>query len=232
MSSGSSFQETRWTQVECAQGRGEAAALALSDLCAAYHRPVQAFVRHWCRDEELAKDLTQDFFMRMLAQPALAAERGRGRFRAYLLGMVKHFLLEKQRAARTLKRGGEQGLARLDDHDCADSSQLPPDQFFDQQWACSVLDRALDDLESEMTAQGKLPQFQALRPWLAESPSHGEQQALAQSLGISETVIRVQVHRLRKRYREWIESEVSQTLNGSASLYEEMQHLLAALARR
>lgn len=232
--SGSSFQETRWTQVECAQGLGEAAAMALSDLCAAYHRPVQAFIRHWCQDVEQSRDLTQDFFARLLAHPALAAERGKGRFRAYLLGMVKHFLLEQNRAARTLRRGGEIRLELLDETepDHVSSTSLPPDKLFDQQWACSVLERALERLDAEMTALGKTELFSLLRPWLADAATHGDQTALASRLGIRETAVRVQVHRLRKRYREWIEAEVAQTLNGPASLQEEMQHLLAALAGR
>lgn len=232
--SGSSFQETRWTQVERAQGTGEAAALALSDLCGAYHRPVQAFIRHWCGDGEQAKDLTQDFFASLLARPALAAERRKGRFRSYLLGTVKHFLLEQKRKAGTLRHGGGLPVESLDEtaNSRADTGGLPPDKLFDQQWACSVLERALEHLSDEMDSHGKTELFSLLRPWLAETAAHGDQQAIAARLGLSETAIRVQVHRLRKRYREWIETEVGQTLNGSVSLQEEMQHLLAALAGR
>lgn len=232
--SGSSFQDTRWTQVECAQGTGEAAALALSDLCAAYHRPVQAFIRHWCGDGEQARDLTQEFFARLLARPALAAERSKGRFRSYLLGMVKHFLLEQKRNAHTLRHGGGASLESLDETETgrADTVGLPPDKLFDQQWACSVLERALENLSVEMNTQGKAELFSLLRPWLADAAAHGDQQTAAARLGLSETAVRVQVHRLRKRYREWIEAEVSQTLNGGITLQEEMQHLLAALAGR
>lgn len=231
----SAFPETRWTQVERCQGSGEDARLALSELCAACHRPVQTFVRNWCRDEEKAKDLTQEFFARLLARPGLEAERGRGRFRTYLLGAVKHFLQEVQQADRTQKRGGGRVWLDLDTADAqgiADPGALPPDVLFDQQWACALLERALQALGEEMESSGRGRLFEGLKPWLAGNVDHGDQLLTAGQLGLSETAIRVQVHRLRKRYRERVEAEVSQTLTTGASLAEEMQHLFAALAGR
>ncbi len=231
----SRFQETRWTQVEKSRGRDEAGRLALSELCAAYHRPVQAFVRNWCSQDQQAEDLTQDFFARLLARPALEVERGRGKFRSYLLGAVKHFLCEMQQAAQTQKRGGGRQFVGLDEaatHELADERTLPPDKLFDQQWACALLERALENLAGEMEALGKAGLLEALRPWLAGTAGHGDQLAVAGRLEISETAVRVQVHRLRKRYREFIEAELAQTLSPGVSLAEEMQCLFAALAGR
>lgn len=231
----SPFPETRWTQVERCRGVGEEARVALGELCAACHRPVHMFIRNWCQDEDKAKDLVQEFFARLLARPHLEVERGRGRFRSYLLGAVKHFLGDMQQAARTQKRGGgtvwvELGEAQASE--LVDPAALPPDQLFDQQWACLVLEQALHSLANEMAHCGRSHLFETLKPWLAGSAEQGQQIAVAGQLGISETAVRVQVHRMRKRYRELIETEVSQTLAAGADLAEEMQCLLAALAGR
>jgi RNA polymerase sigma factor (sigma-70 family) len=228
----SSFQETRWTQVELSQGSSEEARLALSDLCAAYHRPVQAFVRHWCRDQQQAGDLTQEFFARLLARPGLEAERGRGRFRSYLLGAVKHFLSEMQRSSQAQKRGAKLTHEDITLVELADLQTLPPDKLFDQQWACALLDRALLSLASEMQEGGKGLLFERLKPWLSDTAAHGDQLQAANALNISETAVRVQVHRLRKRYRELVEAEVCQTLTPGVSLQEEMHQLFAALTGR
>ncbi|GAA5137196.1 hypothetical protein GCM10023213_13600 [Prosthecobacter algae] len=72
--------------------------------------------------------------------------------------------------------------------------------------------------------------FEGLKPWLAENADHDDQLLTAGQLGLSETAIRVQAHRLHKRYPERVEAEVGQTLTTGASLAEEMQHLFAALA--
>jgi RNA polymerase sigma-70 factor (ECF subfamily) len=87
------FAPTRWTQVLQARGESAEAQTALSELCAAYWQPVFSFIRRDGRDEETARDLTQEFFARLLARRGLeTVERGHGRFRSYLLGAVKHFL--------------------------------------------------------------------------------------------------------------------------------------------
>src|SRR5437762_11375896 len=101
-SSGAGFIQTRWTLVLQARGDSPEAKAALSDLCAAYYAPVFAFIRRNAPDEDSARDLTQEFFARLLARPGLdGLDPQRGRFRSYLLGAVKHFLADiRDRAER------------------------------------------------------------------------------------------------------------------------------------
>ena len=49
-------------------------------------------------------------------------------------------------------------------------------------------------------------------------------------LGVSETAVRVIVHRLRQRYREAVRAELRQTLVPGASVEEELRCLFTALA--
>ena len=92
-----------------ARGNSTDAKAALSDLCAAYYAPVFAFVRRWTNDEEAARDLTQEFFARLLARNSIdQADPQRGRFRSYLLGAVKHFLCDARDRDKRLKWGGGQ----------------------------------------------------------------------------------------------------------------------------
>src|SRR3954471_2885616 len=86
------FVTTQWTQVLEARGNSSEAKAALSELCAAYYAPVFAFVRRISPDENSARDLTQEFFARLLGGRALHANPQRGRFRSYLLAAVKNFL--------------------------------------------------------------------------------------------------------------------------------------------
>jgi RNA polymerase sigma-70 factor (ECF subfamily) len=69
--------------------------------------------------------------------------------------------------------------------------------------------------------------FELLRPWLAGTADHGSQVEIAAELGVSETAVRVQVHRLRKRFREIVEAEVGQTLEPGGDVAGELRHLLA-----
>lgn len=100
------FATTRWTLVQRAVGDTLEARVALGELCEAYWHPVFRFLRREGRDEEQARELTQDFFARLLARANVdGADPHRGRFRTYLLGAVKHYLADVRDHERRLKRG-------------------------------------------------------------------------------------------------------------------------------
>jgi DNA-directed RNA polymerase specialized sigma24 family protein len=167
------FVTTHWTRVLEARGDSLEAQAALSDLCAAYYAPVLAFLRRSGRDDDAARDLAQEFFARLLARRGLdTVEPGRGRFRSFLLGAVKHFLADQHDRAHAAKRGGGQTPLPLDVQSTGDTThggggmnsaflQVPdpaavvPDTFFDRQWALTILERALAALAVEYETASK-----------------------------------------------------------------------------
>ena len=52
----------------------------------------------------------------------------------------------------------------------------------------------------------------------------------AAAAAMTEGAVRVAVHRLRRRYRELLRQEISQTLSDPAQVEEEMRTLLTAFA--
>ena len=231
MPDSSAFSPTRWTLVVQAQGRTPEARAALSDLCAAYYPPVQEFIRQWLRGADKAEDLTQEFFAQLLARGGVdGADRERGRFRSFLLGAVKHFLSHARERERSAKRGGGMEIHPLDAaSDALPDPALPPDAAFDRQWALTLLSRAFTALEEQFTADGKADAFQTLKPWLtgdADQP----QAIAATALGLSDTAVKVAIHRLRQRFRQQLRAELATTLDSAAMVEEEMSHLFAALA--
>lgn len=238
------FAETRWTLVQRAQGHTADATAALGELCEAYYTPVHRFICGWCRDGDEARDLTQEFFARLLARPQIGrAAPEHGKFRSFLLGAVKHFLCDMRDRGGRLKRGGGVEHVALDaprgeETDAAeaagieDMSTPPPDVAFDRQWALRVLERALEALEKTFAEDGKALHFQALRPWLVSSKISAEEAEAAAKIGLQDSALRVAVHRLRQRFREQLRREVAQTLAAGTDVDLEMQHLLAALRQQ
>ncbi|MGI9243690.1 MAG: RNA polymerase sigma factor [Verrucomicrobiales bacterium] len=225
----SDFSATRWTLVLEAGGETPQAKAALRELCDIYYAPVVAFIRRWRQDgdEDLSRDQAHAFFESVLANEQIGApDPQRGRFRNYLLGAVKHFLLEQRRLAATQKRGGGVPHEPLDEGNHAGAEPGAAD--FDCAWALALIGRALGELESEMGAAGKSEQFTVLRPWLdgnAETP----QAEAAEVLGLSGTAIKVAIHRLRERFRTKVRAEVEATLQDPGELDEELRHLVVAL---
>ena len=201
----------------------------MSELCEAYYAPVVAFLRRQGREEDAARELAHDFFAKLLAGGAIEGARPeRGRFRSYLLGALKHFAADQRDKTLASKRGGGLEHAEMDD-EMPDSTMEMPDAEFDRQWALTLLARSLSRLESEMAAEGKTAHFEALKPWLSAEADSTPQAVAAEKLGLSIEAVKVAVHRLRKRFREAVKTEIAHTVSDAADVSEELDALMQAL---
>lgn len=232
------FATTRWSLVVRSKGGSETARVALGELCAAYWNPVNAFIRQRCANDEVARDLTQEFFARLLAGRGVAgADPARGRFRSFLLGAVRHFLSDMSDRARAAKRGGGAVPDCLEGGEGEESVPIPDpgtsmsvdDARFDREWAVSVVNRALAALEKDQQTEGRSDAHAVLKPWLSGDVEGLTQAAAAERLGWTENAVRVAVHRLRRRFRELVRAEIAQTVDGEVAIQEELRYLLEVL---
>jgi RNA polymerase sigma factor (sigma-70 family) len=230
------FATTRWTLV-LAAGRPNApqADAALEELCRTYWYPLYVYVRRQVPSREDAEDLTQAFFTRFLEKNYLEGlSSDKGKFRAFLLASLKHFLANEWDRAARQKRGGGEVLLSLDWHDAdtryqiVPADNLSPDKLYDRAWAVTLLERVVTRLRDENTADGKAGIFEQLKAFLMTAKGEIPYSQAAAPLGLSEGAIRVAVHRLRRRYRELLHDEIAQTLTDPALAGEEMRALLNA----
>jgi RNA polymerase sigma-70 factor (ECF subfamily) len=230
------FATTRWTVVLAAgQRHAPQADAALEELCRTYWYPLYAYIRRHNRTKEDAEDLTQAFFAKLLEKNYLAdLNRERGRFRAFLLAALKHFLSNEWDKGRRQKRYGGEAVLSLDWH-AADTryqiepaDQLSPDKLYDRAWAVMLLERVIARLRNELVAENKLNLFEHLKPFLMLGKGAMPYAQAAAALKMTETATRVAVHRLRRRYRELLRDEIAQTLTDPAQLDAELRALFAA----
>ena len=225
------FHTTRWTRVCLAKADSDDGRRALADLCGAYYEPVVAYLRSVLRDADAAREMSHAFFAEMLGGGTIhTADRGRGKFRSYLLGALRHFESDVRVRALRLKRGGGLPTASLSE-DGIDEPATPgidPGRF-DREWALTVLERALATVENDLRSAGKSGHFERLKPALVgdDLPSPAD---LARELGLTEGALKVAIHRLRRRFREAVRAEISQTLADGDDVQEELRYLIAVLA--
>jgi RNA polymerase sigma-70 factor (ECF subfamily) len=233
-----SFHTTRWTLVRHAGDESSDGRQALEELCATYYEPVVAFLRRGGGDPESAREDAHEFFARLLESPNLGgAEPGRGRFRSYLLGALKHHLAHERERGLRQKRGGgatmiplEPGTDTSPGIELGDARALPPDREFDREWALHVLRRATEALVAEWHAEGKDDQFKQLQPFIGGDAEHGELAALAERLGENAATLRKTLSRMRQQFRHHVKAQLAPTLAESADIDDEMRALLHALA--
>ena len=210
---------------------------ALEQLCRTYWFPLYAYVRRRGYSKEDAEDLTQAFFARFLARNYLAGlSAERGRFRAFLLASLKHFLINDWKKSRRQKRGGGEATLSLDwqtadtKFQVAATNEPSPDKAFDREWALALLAKVIERLQKECGAAGKAKLFEHLKIFLTQARDGTAQAEVAKALGMEEGAVRVAIHRLRKRYRQLLRAEIAQTLADAADVDEEMRALFGAFA--
>lgn len=234
------FTATQWSLVGIAQSDEVSrtrSRQALENLCRAYWYPLYAFVRHRGYSTADAQDLTQAFFARFIATGGFAsADRGRGRFRNYLLGALKHFLANEWNRARMKKRGGDMALLEWDALDAErryalePAEETNPELSYDREWALESIARAMEKLRVESESGGKGELFEVLKGSLtSEEPPRN---IAATRLGITEGAVKVAVHRLRRRFRQLLRNEIAETVESEKEIDEEMRHLVAVLRQR
>ena len=232
-SSSPHFATTRWSVVLAA--RREDAREALEMLCRAYWYPLYAYTRRAGHDAEDAKDLTQAFFAAMLEKDWLhVAAPERGRFRSFLLTMLKRFLINEWHKNASLKRGGNITHVPLDAEDAerrfAAEPEMSPDAMFERRWAMTLLDQTLARIEAEFAAAGKKEAFEAMKHCLTLDRDHIRYSELAAQTGLNEGAARVAVHRLRKRFREVFRENITATLSDGEDVETEIRHVVAVLS--
>lgn len=223
-----SFATTRWGIVRAAAGDGESARSALESLCKDYWHPVNAHILHRVRDTHLAEDLTQEFFSKFLSQGwFLRPREERGKFRTFLLTILRRFLNDEYQRSNAWKRGGRNVTLSIEDiPEIAAGPQDDSSNHFDRAWAQTLLHRAFLQLRKESDPH----RFDRLFPFLQREPDRGEYQTLTDHFGMTPNTIAAAVRRLRRRLRELLRDEVRQTLDDEADIDDEMRHLLHLLA--
>lgn len=226
------FATTRWTMVRAA---GASADDALQSLCAAYWFPLYAYVRRHGFSKEDAEDLTQAFFAKLLERRDFAdLKQENGRFRAFLLAVLKNFLSNERDRVGRLKRGRNSTHFSLDwqsadtQFQIADAGQIPPDAAYDREWAVALLERVISKFREESLAEGKSERFEKLKAYLTVGKGEIPYATAAVEFEMDVGAVRVAVHRLRKRYRELLRHEVAETLSDPAMVDEELAVLLGA----
>lgn len=231
------FATTHWSVVlNAADSLSPQSGHALENLCRAYWYPLYAYVRRRGYDPDTARELTQEFFAQLLAKRLLhAADPTKGRFRSWLLGVMKHFLAHEWTRAHAQKRGGGRPVISLDELEAEERYHLEPvtepdsEKIFDRRWAFTVLDQAAADLRAEYEAAGKLPLYEILKGYVStEGPALNYEEA-AVRLQLTPAALKSAIHRLRQRYQELIRHEIAQTVTTSSEVDEEIRYLLQVI---
>jgi RNA polymerase sigma-70 factor (ECF subfamily) len=233
------FTTTHWSMVIAAAGQNSSQPTdeALEKLCRGYWYPIYVFLRRSGWPAHDAEDITQAFFERVLEKDYLrAVDRTKGKFRSFLLAMLRHFLANHRRDARAVKRGGRVQFIHIDDESVSETdlqlvmAEASPEQCFERQWAITLLDQVVARLREEHEQAGKLQLFDALKIFLTGDKGTLGYVELAMQLGTTEAALKMAISRMRRRYGELLRAEISRTVTTPEEANDEIRALFAALS--
>jgi len=197
---------------------------------------VYAYIRSRRNSPEDARDLTQEFFLRLLDKHYLKAiDAPRGRFRWFLQAAIKNFLANDWQRIHTIKRGSGRVILSLDTdraeqmYRLEPADQLTPEKLFDRRWALLSLNRAFERLSQEQEKSGKSAVFGHLRQYLVAGDDHASYRDSAQEMGVTEGAVKVAIHRLRRRFAEVLRAEIAETVTDESEVDAELRFFMDAM---
>ena len=232
------FATTRWTVV-LAAGRAKdtvGARAALEKLCQTYWYPLYAYVRRQGYSSHDAEDLVQGFFARLIRLNSLDdTGREKGKFRAFLLAGMKHYMADVWGRDSAAKRDVRKtvfldALEAETRYALEPSDHLTPERLFERQWALSLLESVVRRLSDEYESTGRGELFNGLRFAVTGDKSEVPYVELSSQLKLSEGAVRVAVHRLRQRYRHLLREEIAHTLSDGEDIASELADLRRVLS--
>jgi RNA polymerase sigma-70 factor (ECF subfamily) len=248
------FHTTHWSVVLTAKGDDTAAKAALAVLCETYYQPILKSLQRIVTADHArlyggrdAADLTHDFFARILEGKMFTQlQRDGAPFRIYLLGALRHFLSQLRIHESAQKRGGSGHCAALRSRLPMESRVSPAsivsleltdepaethgfdDAVFDRDWALAMIQRAMRLLEPAGEDSRDIP-TKRLLPWITQEMNAESRNQLAAELGLSDTAVKVALHRLRKKFRHTIRTLIAETVKNASDIDAELDHLIRAL---
>lgn len=214
---------------------------ALEALISAYWKPVYKYIRiHWNKSNEDAKDLTQEFFTRLLQKDFLDKyDPGRARLRTFLRVCVDGLVQNEHKAAHRLKRGGDAQFHSLDFESAEGELQqleIPDpesvEDFFNREWARSVFELSLARLRSECDARGKMVHFRLLELYDVEDAGKDlTYEEVARQFGLKASDVTNYLSYARREFRKIVLEHLRETTATEDEFRREARALLGVDAK-
>lgn len=216
------FHTTIWSSIRLAR---DGKSTAINDFVGKYREPVLSFIRRQGFSDEDSEDLCQEVFLLILKDDLLArAERARGRFRSFLLGVTRNVVRNAHRVRTAAKRGGGGGPLSLDAPaggaaSLAEFIEGPSDEDFDRDWIRHMVSIALKEL-ARLHARPHL----VLTLHLEKRLSYAD---IARDLGLDAKQVDNLLQQARTRLGEILRAEVA----AYSATREEYEDEIACLKR-
>lgn len=198
--------ETSWTTIRTAHSPGPEGQAAMRVLISRYHDAVERYLRLKLRDQNLADEVFQEFWTKLLTHKLAGADDTKGRFRDYLRTVLHRLIIDHFRTRK---------LVALPPGDLLDPAA--PDDDYDRVWREAVIKRVWSRLEhyEATTPKNRYASVLHLRVGNPEASIEEIAQQLSEQTGsrISAEAFRKTLQRARGKFLELLVQELRETIH-------------------
>lgn len=198
--------ETSWTTIRIAHTPGPTGQAAMRELIGRYHDAVARYIRLKLRDPNLADEVLQEFWTKLLTHKLAGADGAKGRFRDYLRTVLHRLIIDHFRGRK---------IQSLPPGDLLDPSI--PDVEYDQVWREAVIKRVWSRLETfeASTPKNRYATVLHLRVDYPDAPIEEIAKIMADRLGqiVTPEAFRKTLQRARLKFFELLKQELRETIN-------------------
>lgn len=232
------FPTTAWSCIRVVQDRAHPEhEVAVNSFVAAYWKPVFYFVRTRGLPFHEAQDATQDFFLRLMEQEVVARADSQRRFRNFLLGVLKRFLIDWWPRAPAQTRH-ERHLVSIEtligdeERTYEPAAGDDPEEVFERRWAADLWQRVLHALREQYAAEGRSSWCDVFLAYHAADGKRPSQESLAAQFGLSRDQVRDVLDKVPKRLERLLRAEVREEVGSEQEVDAEITRLKQLLSSR
>jgi len=197
---------TSWTIIRNAHTPGPVGQAAMHELIGRYHDAIERYLRLKLRDANLADEVFQEFWAKLLTHKLAGADSNKGRFRDYLRTVLHRLIIDHFRIKK---------LQPLPPGDLLDESTRDAD--YDRVWREVVIKRTLGRLETYEINTPKNRYYTVLQ--LRRSNPKAPIENLAAELSargdspVTPEAFRKTLQRARRKFLELLIQELRETIH-------------------
>jgi RNA polymerase sigma factor (sigma-70 family) len=203
---------------------------AFDAIAALYWKPLYKYLRvarHLTSHD--AEDVTQSFFVSVFEKESLASwDPQRAAFRTFLRTLLDRHLLNEQKSAARLKRGGSEPHFPFDEMEAEIDRQpwtsLTPEDYFQQEWIRSVFTVAVDRLRDAFA--NRPTQFALFEEYDLGDDRQLSYRDLGARFGLSETAVTNHLAAVRRQFRRTVLELLREITGSDAEFRAEARALL------
>jgi RNA polymerase sigma-70 factor (ECF subfamily) len=205
-----------------------------------YWKPVFCFLRAWGRPHHQAEELTQEFFADLLGgDDILGADRAQGKFRTFLLTLLKRFLSDRLNPERRPRQQSfEEGVVAIGslftdaERPYEPPTHVTPDTEFMRKWVRGLLANVEQQVKDLYDKRGQPEMYELFR--VAQDVKPGAprptQEELGAEFGLDAEGVKYRLRLVKQSFLVQLRTEVRKQVSSATEVDEEIAELFALLA--